>query len=259
MTKITCFILISFCLYACATKDNRNDCKSPLVFLLFRTTAIDWGDVQLNKKYSRVTKVYNPTKKDVLIKIHHEHPEINVFKYGNDALDMFETGMTLSSGACDSLQVIFSPRDLSLIGEYFKGIHMYVDGDLLLSPIEMSATIIENFDSLDIEAIQNRPQIQMNQDTIDFGVIKGDEVFDASFTIKNVGARDLIIRKVETTCGCAIVEPEDRIVQPNKTTRLKVKFNSSGVEGKLYKHVRLFTNDPNHPVTVLLLTSFVEK
>lgn len=252
-------MLLFLYIYSCNSNDAHKECKSPLGSILFNKTRIEWGYVLLGKDYSSVIKIYNPSNKDIKFKILVEHSELLVHKVGDKSFDFEENGITLNSGSCDSLVVQFSPRDISMIGTYSKGIHFKIDDELLISPLEMSATILESFDSLKNESSLSVPVFTIDKDTVDFGTISSNNKCNTSFLVMNTGKKDLIIRKVESTCGCATITPAKRIIKPQDSTVLDVVFNPSGKTGKQYKSIRIFSNAPNAPVTTLVLTGFVSE
>ena len=116
--------------------------------LLFEVNKIEWGEVCIGKDYENIVRVYNPTHKDISMKIFTCLPELRVVKFGSDSLNCASKEVVLSALACDTLRFTFMPRDTSLIGDYSKGIFLEIDGEVYMKPIEMRAEVLENFDSL---------------------------------------------------------------------------------------------------------------
>lgn len=87
----------------------------------------------------------------------------------------------------------------------------------------------------------------------DFGTLREGEEAKMIFKIQNVGERNLIIRKIETTCGCTAVLPSQRVLLPGKEMDLNVIFHSAGRNGKQRKVITLFCNDPRQPTIQLIV------
>lgn len=99
--------------------------------LFFEVNKIEWGEVCIGKDYENIVRVYNPTHKDISMKIFTRLPELCVVKFGSDSLDCASKEVVLSALACDTLRFIFMPRDTSLIGDYSKGVFLEIDGEVL--------------------------------------------------------------------------------------------------------------------------------
>lgn len=98
----------------------------------------------------------------------------------------------------------------------------------------------------------NRPQspepmIWISQDTFEFGDIPPTDVVDHVFEVKNVGAKQLEISRVQTSCGCTAAVMDAQILKPMEKTRLKVTFDPRGRSGPQNRIVWIFSNDPKTP------------
>ncbi len=66
------------------------------------------------------------------------------------------------------------------------------------------------------------------------------------FMVENRGGSPLVIKNVETSCGCTVAKYSKQIA-PGKTGKISIKFNTNGYGGKQYsKTTTVFTNDPAH-------------
>lgn len=93
-------------------------------------------------------------------------------------------------------------------------------------------------------------KIEFAKKTFDFGDITEGETVSHTFFFKNTGEHNLIIRKIETGCGCTTVNYSDKPVKPGKEGKLEIAFNSSGRYGKQYKEIRIFANGPQKDITL---------
>ena len=78
---------------------------------------------------------------------------------------------------------------------------------------------------------------------IDFGEIEVGKAMELTFKFKNTGDETLIIKKINSSCGCTVPRIEKREYQPGETGAIPVKFNSRGLKGKIVKTVTITTND----------------
>ncbi|MBE9467107.1 MAG: DUF1573 domain-containing protein [Bacteroidetes bacterium] len=90
------------------------------------------------------------------------------------------------------------------------------------------------------------PKIKFDKATHDFGVIIQGEKVSHSFTYKNVGGSDLLIRDIKATCGCTVVKFSKDPLPPGKEGKVEVVFNSDRRKGIQRKSVFLWANtQPN--------------
>jgi hypothetical protein len=89
---------------------------------------------------------------------------------------------------------------------------------------------------------KKEPRIDFEKDTHDFGrVVQGEKV-TYGFKFKNEGNKDLLIVKVNATCGCTVIDyPRDPIV-PGGEGVLHVTFNSTAKKGLQNKKVTVMAN-----------------
>lgn len=128
-----------------------------------------------------------------------------------------------------------------------------------LNRIVVTANIKEDFSRLSQSDMASAPVISAEKETFDFGTVKQGTKIEASYVIKNTGKRDLLIRDVQTSCGCTVAVPGDKIVKPGKSTTIKAVFNTRGYHGTQNKLVMVISNDPKTPKLTLWLRGTVEK
>jgi len=111
------------------------------------------------------------------------------------------------------------------------------------SPLTVSATILEDFSKLSPKELADAPTMDFTEKEFDFGSIKQGEKITHEFSFKNNGKRDLIIRDIQTSCGCTAVDSK-KVIKPGETSTIKATFNSAGKTGKQNKSITLITNIP---------------
>ena len=86
------------------------------------------------------------------------------------------------------------------------------------------------------------PRIEFDTAVFNFGRILQGEQVSTVFKFTNTGSSDLIILKVETSCGCTVPEYDRAPVAPGKQGQIRVRFDSDGKEGAQYKTVKVTSN-----------------
>ena len=78
------------------------------------------------------------------------------------------------------------------------------------------------------------------------------------FTWRNIGDKPLVIIRVKTTCGCAVVTCDRRPVKPGETDSVTVTYHPKGHPGSFARKIFLFTQlDENAPTATLELAGEV--
>jgi len=96
------------------------------------------------------------------------------------------------------------------------------------------------------------PKINFSETSHDFGtVIQGEKVI-YNFRFKNTGKTDLLIAKVEATCGCTAIKYPRHPIKPGEGDIITVTFNSEGRMGVQNKKVRVIANTQPNVVALQL-------
>lgn len=83
-----------------------------------------------------------------------------------------------------------------------------------------------------------------------FGDLTEGEEVSHTFYFKNTGKHQLLIKKIETGCGCTTANYDKAPIAPGKEGKIEIAFNSAGRYGKQYKEIRIFANIPEKQVTL---------
>jgi Protein of unknown function (DUF1573) len=95
------------------------------------------------------------------------------------------------------------------------------------------------------------PRIAVEPPMFDFGKAQQEKTLEKEFRIRNLGAADLVIEEVVTTCGCTVAEGYAKVVKPGGSTPLRVKLATRNSSGKLARSVLVKSNDPSgRPVEI---------
>lgn len=124
--------------------------------------------------------------------------------------------------------------------------------------INISARIEEDFSKLTDKELASAPSIEFSEIQKDFGEIVEGEVVEHEFVFKNSGKSDLIIRKINASCGCTTVAPKITLIKPGEQSSLSASFRTNGYKGRQSKSITVITNDPKKSSIVLRLVGTVK-
>jgi len=117
--------------------------------------------------------------------------------------------------------------------------------------------VIILFISLITFSLAANSRMEFKETTIDFGEVESGKVVDVNFEFENTGDSVLIIKNIQTTCGCTATKLEKKEYQPGEKGVIPVKFNSRGLNTKITKTIRIATNEKENPFPVLKITGNV--
>lgn len=116
------------------------------------------------------------------------------------------------------------------------------------SILNISTDINENFGSLSEDEKEFAPKITLSKSALNYGnVTKGKKV-KSTIMFTNNGKSDLVIRKVNSTCGCTVVKTKKNTIKPGNSGKLIVTLDTSEKDFNQNNMITLICNDPNKPV-----------
>ena len=89
---------------------------------------------------------------------------------------------------------------------------------------------------------EGKAVMTFENDTHDFGNLKGGANADYSFKFKNTGEADLLITNAQGSCGCTVPEYPKEPIKPGESGKIKVSYSSGSQQGQQSKTVTLTTN-----------------
>jgi len=92
----------------------------------------------------------------------------------------------------------------------------------------------------------------------DFGEAEQGSKVNHTFTLRNDGDQDLLIRKVRSSCGCTVAKPSKETVEPGDTTEIEATFSIGRRRGRQQKKITVMVNDPNNQQIILMLRGNVK-
>lgn len=98
-------------------------------------------------------------------------------------------------------------------------------------------------------------KIEFQENTHDFGDFTQGEILTHTFKFKNTGNKSLLIRNIETSCGCLTATCDEKPIPPGGEGSIEVQFNSEGLYGKQYKIITIFANIPEKVTEIKILAN----
>ena len=99
--------------------------------------------------------------------------------------------------------------------------------------------------------------IEFNRDSVGWGNFRYVDTKNATFEIKNTGDFPLIIKNIETSCGCTEAEWNKKPILPGRTGNIQITFKPNSL-GYFSKTIQVFCNIPSQKYA-LNINGFVEE
>lgn len=103
-----------------------------------------------------------------------------------------------------------------------------------------------------------KPKFFVENPIYDFGTVHEGAKVEANFVVKNLGEGPLIIEKLVAGCGCTASTATKGAILPGKQGKINLTFDTSGFSGEKLKSVRVYTNDPDAPTSMVSIQGVVE-
>ena len=115
-----------------------------------------------------------------------------------------------------------------------------IDADMIKVPVSG-----EGVDAEDM------PVFEFENEVFEFGKISQGEKVSHSFRFKNTGNSDLVINKVEGSCGCTVMKGwPQHPVKPGEMGKIDVVFDSNGKKGTQNKTISVVAT--TYPSTTVI-------
>ena len=128
-----------------------------------------------------------------------------------------------------------------------------------IKTIYVVSTIEEYFEPMTEAELALAPKLSFEKKSHDFGKVVKDSEVTVEFTLINNGKQDLNIRSLKTNCDCVQTNLEKDTLASGEKTTLTVTFDSKGKEGKQFKSVSIFSNDPKRPSQMIQIKATIKE
>ena len=86
------------------------------------------------------------------------------------------------------------------------------------------------------------PKFEFTKEIHKFGKISEGEIVVCEFYFKNTGNANLIIKAIESSCGCTNIKWKKKPIKVGEESKITVEFDSKKRNGKQYKVLSIFAN-----------------
>lgn len=124
-----------------------------------------------------------------------------------------------------------------LLAEYNTNYDQFLYGSIKESLFLLSAPNSYN---------HNRPQLELDNPILDFGVGTLGNVDTTYVKVKNIGDTDLVITDMVTSCNCISVYLDEKIIKPREQKNIKILYEMLNT-GVYLQQILLFSNAIDKP------------
>ena len=100
------------------------------------------------------------------------------------------------------------------------------------------------------------PQINFKTMTIDYGTIENNSNGERIFIFSNTGNAPLIIKNVQSSCGCTVPKKPKGPIAPGESNEIIVLYDTNR-QGPFRKTITITTNVKVNPVLALKIKGIV--
>ncbi|HBX51668.1 MAG: hypothetical protein A2W98_05765 [Bacteroidetes bacterium GWF2_33_38] len=213
--------------------------KQALGELKLKSTHIAFNQMFNSDIKTEEVDVFNPTDKPLKITFENFPPHFSLKAIPE----------VLAAGAKGKIVATYDATKKNDWGYVVDRVRIFLNDDKTSNyRIAVSARIEEKFDEAS-KAVA--PKAVFDSKDFTFGTIKQGESASHDFVLKNEGKSNLIIRKTKASCGCTAIAPENNVIAPGESTKIKTTFNSAGKKGVQNKTITVITNDPENTTIIL--------
>lgn len=102
-----------------------------------------------------------------------------------------------------------------------------------------------------------KPALEFPEPVQDFGELILGEETTLQFPVRNVADHRVTITRVETGCGCTVIEEELKNLGPGEESQLPVLYQSGSDYGDYERTVKLYTDDPDQELYEISFKGFI--
>lgn len=105
--------------------------------------------------------------------------------------------------------------------------------------------------SITLVGIQAQPRVEFNKKTHDFGAVLWKNPVTATFQIRNIGNKPLVISNVTTSCGCTDAQWTQSPIAPGAEGIITSTFDAMAL-GRFQKTIGVYCNADYRPIYLTL-------
>ena len=101
--------------------------------------------------------------------------------------------------------------------------------------------------------------IKFEKNIINLGIIDEGQAVQVNFVFENIGDEVLVIKKINTSCGCIRKRLGKREYDPGEKGKIEIIFNSQEKLGRINEPIIIFTNTEKKYHQLLLIGNVIRK
>ena len=218
-----------------------------------------FGDISLRRSFADLGGIARGETKRETIEIANtsKRPIEVTFTDLSPGLSMKVTPKTINPGQKGEVEIAINTSQSNKWGQTDFTATFVVNGNRVAGKnFTVKANIRDNFSSLTKEQTDNAPLPMASASSHDFGRVSRGTVVNTSFTIQNLGRRDLIIHTIDTDKKNITTKFPSKIA-PGQSAKIDVKIETSPETGDVGYVLSLITNSPARPVMNLIITGYI--
>jgi len=103
----------------------------------------------------------------------------------------------------------------------------------------------------------NAQEFKFQEEVIDYGKIDKGSDGAKVFIFKNIGDQPIIIKKIQSSCGCTVPKKPEKPIMPGEDGEIKVSYDTKRVGG-FSKSITILSNAKN-PRKIIRIKGIVNK
>ena len=103
----------------------------------------------------------------------------------------------------------------------------------------------------------NAQEFKFEEETINYGKIEKGSNGERVFVFTNIGDQPLIIKNIQSSCGCTVPKKPEQPIMPGQKGEIKVSYDTKRVGG-FSKTITVFSN-AKAPRKMIKIKGFVDK
>ena len=100
-------------------------------------------------------------------------------------------------------------------------------------------------------------EFKFEEETINYGKIDKDSDGERVFIFTNIGDQPLVIKRIQSSCGCTVPKKPKAPIMPGEKGEIKVSYATNRVGG-FSKSITIYSNAKN-PTKVIRIKGLVNK
>ena len=152
--------------------------------------------------------------------------------------------------------VIYEAADTSVWGTVNHQVPLKINGSEVQLPI--GVVVVEDFSSSTDNQRELAPKLSIDQQLLHIGQVRVGSLQNLVVQLKNVGEKDLIIRKINVSNQAISVSIASHTIRQRQHLDLKISMKCEDV-GRLNEYIELITNDSHRPMRRVRVVANVVK